>query len=70
MKSVEQGPAPTVLAAVGKEWEAKVASTSRITRLRCRKPLFPGVMSVKDYTYDEAKDNELWELILKTLYLS
>ncbi|KAI0188396.1 putative oxidoreductase,short chain dehydrogenase [Astrocystis sublimbata] len=70
MKSPEQGAATTVLAAVGKEWEGKGGKYLEDCQVAAPQPLVPGVKGVKDYAYDETKENKLWELTLKTLSLS
>jgi hypothetical protein len=31
--------------------------------------MIPGVMGIKDYTYDESKKDRLWELTLQVLGL-
>ncbi|TGJ86294.1 hypothetical protein E0Z10_g2460 [Xylaria hypoxylon] len=69
MKSQEQGAATTVLAAVGKEWEGKGGKYLENCRVATPQPFLPGAMGVKDYAYDEGKENKLWELTLKTLHL-
>ncbi|KAI0407178.1 putative oxidoreductase,short chain dehydrogenase [Xylaria palmicola] len=70
MKSPEQGAATTLIAAVGKEWEGKGGKYLESCRVAGPQPLIPGVMGVKDYAYDEAKENKTWELTLKTLGLN
>ncbi|KAI1169142.1 putative oxidoreductase,short chain dehydrogenase [Nemania serpens] len=69
-KSLEQGAATTVLAAVGKEWEGKGGKYLEDCQVAASQPLVPGMKGVKDYAYDEVKENKLWELTLKTLSLS
>ncbi|KAI1426557.1 putative oxidoreductase,short chain dehydrogenase [Xylaria sp. FL1777] len=70
MKSPEQGAATTILAAVGKEWEGRGGKYLENCQVAAPNPLVPGVIGVKDYAYDESKENKLWELTLKTLNLS
>ncbi|KAI1291165.1 putative oxidoreductase,short chain dehydrogenase [Xylaria venustula] len=70
MKSLEQGAATTIIAAVGKEWETKGGKYLENCQVSTSKPIGPGVAGVADYAYDEDKENKLWELTLKTLSLS
>ncbi|KAI0188617.1 hypothetical protein EV127DRAFT_433892 [Xylaria flabelliformis] len=70
LKSTEQGAATTVLAAVGKEWEGKGGKYLEDCRAATHEPLVPTLCGVKDYAYDEAKENKLWELTRQTLGLS
>ncbi|KAI9168057.1 Oxidoreductase calI [Paramyrothecium foliicola] len=69
MKSVEQGASTTLWAAIGKEWEGKGGKYLEDCREATPEPLMPGLAGVKDYAYDEAKENRLWELTLNTLGL-
>lgn len=69
LKSPEQGAATTVLAAVGREWEGRGGKYLEDCRVATATPLIPGVMGVKDYVYDEAKEERLWKLTLEMLGL-
>ncbi|KAF4636773.1 hypothetical protein G7Y89_g1309 [Cudoniella acicularis] len=69
MKSPEQGAATTVLAAVGKEWEGKGGKYLENCEVATFEPLVPGVRGVKEYAYDEGKEERLWKLTLNTLGL-
>ncbi|KAI0516860.1 putative oxidoreductase,short chain dehydrogenase [Xylaria bambusicola] len=69
MKSPEQGAATTIVAAVAKEWEGKGGKYLEDCRVATPEPLIPFAKGVKDYAYDEDKENKLWELTLKTLNL-
>ncbi|KAK5634183.1 hypothetical protein RRF57_009897 [Xylaria bambusicola] len=69
MKSPEQGAATTIVAAVSKEWEGKGGKYLEDCQVAKQEPLVPWTKGVKDYAYDEDKENRLWELTLKTLNL-
>jgi NAD(P)-dependent dehydrogenase (short-subunit alcohol dehydrogenase family) len=69
MKSTEQGATTTVLAAVSKEWEGRGGKYLEECRVATPEPLVPGLLGVKDYAYDEGKEERLWELTLETLGL-
>ncbi|KAI0432072.1 putative oxidoreductase,short chain dehydrogenase [Xylaria sp. FL1042] len=70
MKSPEQGAATTILAAIGKEWDGKGGKYLEDCQVAALQPLIPGVKGVKEYAYDEGKENKLWEITLQTLRLS
>ncbi|RYC58013.1 hypothetical protein CHU98_g8196 [Xylaria longipes] len=70
LKSVEQGAATTVLAAVSKEWEGKGGKYLEDCRVATFEPLVTTLRGVKPYAYDETKENRLWELTRQTLGLS
>ncbi len=69
MKSPEQGAATTVFAAVGKEWEGHGGKYLENCRVSTPQPLIPGVIGVKDYAFDERKENMTWQITLGTLGL-
>ncbi|KAH8676226.1 putative oxidoreductase,short chain dehydrogenase [Xylariales sp. PMI_506] len=69
MKSPAQGAATTVMAAVGREWEARGGVYLEDCRLATREPLVHTLVGVKDYAYDEAKEERLWRLTLDILGL-
>ncbi|KAI0442901.1 short chain dehydrogenase [Xylaria telfairii] len=70
LKSLEQGAATTVVAAVSKEWEGKGGKYLEDCRAATFEPLVTTLSGVKRYAYDEDKENRLWELTRQTLGLS
>ena len=70
MKSIEQGAATTVWAAVGKEWEGKGGEYLENCAIATPEPFMPGLLGIMDYAHDEAKEDKTWELTLKALHLS
>ncbi|KAI1325885.1 short chain dehydrogenase [Xylariaceae sp. FL0255] len=70
MKNSEQGAATTVLAAVGKEWEGKGGEYLQDCAVATPEPFIPNLLGTVDHTHNEAQEDRLWELTLKTLKLS
>ncbi|KAI1183370.1 short chain dehydrogenase [Nemania serpens] len=70
LKSIEQGAATTVLAAVSKEWEGKGGKYLEDCRVALAEPFVKGIAGVAPYAYDEEKENKLWDLTRKTLGLA
>ncbi|KAH8662970.1 short chain dehydrogenase [Tricladium varicosporioides] len=70
MKSSSQGAATTVLAAVGREWEGKGGKYLEDCGVAKKEPFIQGALGVRDYAYDEDKEDRLWKLTLKTLGLN
>ncbi|KAI0529997.1 short chain dehydrogenase [Xylaria digitata] len=70
LKSLEQGAATTVLAAVGKEWEGKGGKYLEDCRVALFEPLVETMMGVSKYAYDETKEDKLWELTRRILALN
>lgn len=70
MKSPAQGASTTVVAAVAKEWEGKGGKYLEDCHVATPEPLIPTMRGVKDYAYDEEKEERLWKLTLETLGLS
>jgi NAD(P)-dependent dehydrogenase (short-subunit alcohol dehydrogenase family) len=68
-KSPEQGAATTLVAAVGRDWEDKGGVYLENCALAKKEPLVPSVMGFKDFTFDEAKEQRLWNYTLKILEL-
>ncbi|KAF2965792.1 hypothetical protein GQX73_g7778 [Xylaria multiplex] len=69
LKSLEQGAATTVLAAVGKEWEGKGGKYLEDCRVALFEPLVETMMGVSKYAYDKTKEDKLWELTRQILSL-
>ncbi|KAL2683444.1 hypothetical protein Neosp_007914 [[Neocosmospora] mangrovei] len=69
MKSVEQGAATTIVAAVSKEWEGMGGKYLEDCRPASHDLLVPFTRGVEDYAYDEAKEDRLWSLTLELLGL-
>lgn len=69
IKSQEQGAATTILAAVAKEWEGR--GGRYLDNCDEAGPATPegGSYGYKDYAYDEAKEQRLWEKTLEILDL-
>ncbi|KAI1128963.1 short chain dehydrogenase [Nemania abortiva] len=70
MKSVEQGAATTVLAAVGKEFEGKGGKYLEDCDVAVTEPIIETMKGVKPYVFDEKKQDRLWELTRETLGLA
>ncbi|KAK9782796.1 hypothetical protein SCAR479_01139 [Seiridium cardinale] len=68
-KSPEQGAATTLIAALGEEWEGKGGVYLENCVPAKSEPLVPTVMGVKDFAFDEAKEEKLWEYTLEALGL-
>lgn len=60
IKSLEQGAATTILAALGREWEGKGGKYLEDCRVARFEPLIPGSAGVKEYAYDQEKEERLW----------
>jgi NAD(P)-dependent dehydrogenase (short-subunit alcohol dehydrogenase family) len=69
LKSPQQGAATTVLAALGTEWEGKGGKYLENCTVAPLSPLVPSISGVKDYAYDESKEDRLWDFTLKILKL-
>ncbi|TGJ82529.1 hypothetical protein E0Z10_g6255 [Xylaria hypoxylon] len=69
LKSLGQGAATTIVAAVSKEWEGKGGKYLEDCRVAQFEPIIETMMGVKQYAYDETKENKLWELTRQTLGL-
>jgi NAD(P)-dependent dehydrogenase (short-subunit alcohol dehydrogenase family) len=67
LKSPEQGAATTVLAAVSKEWEGQGGKYLEDCHIATAAPLVLWTTGVKEYAYDEAKEDRLWKLTLDVL---
>lgn len=68
-KSPEQGAATTLVAAVGKEWEGRGGVYLENCVPAKSQPLVPSVMGVKDYAFDQVKEEKLWNYTLGALKL-
>jgi NAD(P)-dependent dehydrogenase (short-subunit alcohol dehydrogenase family) len=69
MKSPEQGAATNVLAALGREWEGRGGKYLEDCEVAAFSPLIPGVKGVREYAYDEAKEERLFHITLELLNL-
>jgi len=74
LKSVEQGAATTVWAAIGKEWEGKggkyLENCSVSVPVKDEEALLPGVAGHAKWVYDEEAAKKLWEVSLKLVGLT
>lgn len=70
MKSIEQGAATTVLAAVSKEWEGKGGEYLENCAVATPEPFWDGFLGTKEYVHDKVKEDKTWELTLKALKLT
>lgn len=69
MKSVEQGAATTLYAAVSKDWEGKGGKYLEDCAESKSEPLVPWTKGYKPYIYDAEKEDRLWEATVKLLKL-
>lgn len=69
MKSPAQGAATTVWAAVSKDWEGTGGKYLEDCAEAKLEGFVPGLRGRKEYTYDEAKEDRLWEDTVKMLGL-
>lgn len=68
-KNDEQGAATTVVAAVAREWESQGGEYLENCSVSNTENVVHGLSGVKEYAFDERKEERLWKLTLEILGL-